>query len=117
MSVTTVFDGSRDLTFTMHPADPAFLFCVFVAWHGLKLGAAGYLYFAYGDEYFSKCGDPEKEAAAEAEHAVVVKGFATGDLSPDSARVAESKLGRLSEDGDPGVRLANRRVAELKKLA
>jgi hypothetical protein len=38
-------------------------------------------------------------------------------LSPDSARVAESKLGRLSEDGDPGVRLANRRVAELKKLA
>ena len=51
------------------------------------------------------------------EHAVVIKGFATGDLSPDSARVAETKLGRLSEDGDAGVRLANRRVAELKKLA
>ena len=101
----------------MHPADPAFLFCVFVAWHGLKLGVAGYLYFAYGEEYFSKCGDPEKEAAAEAEHAVVIKGFATGDLSPNSARVAETKLGRLSEDGDAGVRLANRRVAELKKLA
>ena len=26
--------------------DPALLFCVFVAWHGLKLGVAGYLYFA-----------------------------------------------------------------------
>jgi hypothetical protein len=38
-------------------------------------------------------------------------------LSPNSARVAETKLGRLSEDGDAGVRLANRRVAELKKLA
>ena len=98
--------------------DPAVLFALFVALPFLKLGVAGYLYFAYGEEYFSKCGDQGKEAEAEAQNAVVVKGFATGESSPaprhDAAAI--SKKGSTTED-EHKARLMSLRVRELKKLS
>ena len=95
--------------------DPAVLFALFVAWHGLNLGVAGYLYFMYGEEYFSKCGDPEKEAQAERENAMVVKGFATGDLPPSPSSNEITKEATTTDE--TGVHLVNRRVTELKKLS
>lgn len=79
---------------------PEVLFGVFVAWHAFKLGVAGYLYFAYGEDFFAQCSDPEKAKHGEhdADEAVVVKGFATGDLEPGA--------------GAPGLK--NRRVTQLQ---
>jgi len=76
---------------------PEVLFGVFVAWHAVKLGVAGYLYFAYGEDFFAQCSDPEKAKHGErdADETVVVKGFATGEL-------------------EPGAVLKNRRVVQLQ---
>ena len=79
---------------------PEVLFGVFVAWHAVKLGVAGYLYFAYGEDFFAQCSDPEKAKHGErdADETVVVKGFATGEL-------------------EPGAVLKNRRVVQLGAAA
>ena len=80
---------------------PEVLFGVFVAWHAFKLGVAGYLYFAYGEDFFAQCSDPEKAKHGEhdADEAVVVKGFATGDLEPGAPGLKNRRVTQLQGQG------------------
>ena len=93
---------------------PEVLFGAFIAWHAFKLGVAGYLYLAYGEEFVANWNATEekgegkdaddagaREEDANAHAATLVRGFETGELT-------------VSPGGTtPGLK--NRRVAQLQR--